>query len=279
MAAASSPVSSPPRCRPRTWAWEPATSSAASRTSNGRLAVKAIRPSAASASSRPCQRVTTPPPAARAGAVARVRPHLAAGPRLHAQAPQADEAGRVLVVEGVGRVVGGQAVVVEADVAAPADHRAPPGRAPQADVARHVLLALVDEGVDGLLEGREPHAVVDQLGPAGLEAELLVGQVALQGESLQVLVGLDEGEGAGGLVALPALDADPPVLDHVDPAPPVRPDHGADGRDQLVQGHAHAVDRHRHARLEGDDQLGGLGGGGHGHGEDVLRRLAPTGPR
>ena len=135
-------------------------------------------------------------------------------------------------------------------MAAAADHGAPAGLEPQPDVAPHVALALVDEGVDGLLEGRVPHAVVDQLGPPGLQAGLLVGHVALEGEALQVGVGQEQGQGAGSLVDLAALDAHPAALDHVDPAEPVRAGQAADGRDQLVQGQGGAVEGHRDARSE-----------------------------
>ena len=59
----------------------------------------------------PCQSVT----GCRA-ASGRLGAALLGGPRLDAEAPQPDEALGVLVAEAVGGVVGGQAVVVEADV-------------------------------------------------------------------------------------------------------------------------------------------------------------------
>ena len=146
------------------------------------------------------------------------------------------------MVEGVGGVVGGQPVVVEAERAAPADDEAAAGLEPQPDLAGDVALGGVDEGVEGLLQRRVPHAVVDEVGEAALEPLLLVEQVALEGERLEVLVGLDEGQRAGRLVGLAALDADPTVLDHVEAAPAV----GADGvvqlDDDLVERHRPAVD-------------------------------------
>ena len=95
-------------------------------------------------------------------------------------------------------LVGGQVVVVEADVAPAARPRCS-GRDSQAQahLAGDELLALVDEGVEGLLERREPEAVVDQLGVAGLEPGLLVGQVALEGQVLEVAVGHDERQAPG----------------------------------------------------------------------------------
>src|SRR5579875_1919805 len=108
---------------------------------------------------------------------------LTAGPRGHAEAPQPDEPLGVLVAEGVGSLVGGQRVVVEADVAAATGDDAAPGQlAAQAHLPGDELLAGVDERVERLLEGGEPQAVVDELGVARLEARLLVGEVALEGE-------------------------------------------------------------------------------------------------
>ena len=55
-------------------------------------------------------------------------------------------------------------------------------------------------------------------GDPGLEPALFPHDVALETDALEVGVGQDEGQGAGTLVDLAALDADPAVLDHVDPA-------------------------------------------------------------
>src|SRR3546814_1464613 len=78
------------------------------------------------------------------------------------EAPEAGESGRVLVPEAVGRVVGGQAVVVEAVGTAPSCDLAGAGREVEPDVAGDVALALHHEGVERLLEGAEPEAVVDE---------------------------------------------------------------------------------------------------------------------
>src|SRR5690606_10174091 len=108
---ASSAVRMPARSRPRTWAREPSRSSKASRRSNGRLTVNASSSSAGPPSKRPCQSVLNSP----------VLRGLACRPGLDAEAPQLHEPVGVGVVEAVGRVVGRQAVVVEAVLAAPAD--------------------------------------------------------------------------------------------------------------------------------------------------------------
>ena len=77
---------------------------------------------------------------------------------------------------------------------------------------------VLDERVQGALERREPLAVVDQLGPALLDGPLEPGLLALDGDVLQLLVRGDQRDRARGLVDLAGLDADEPVLDHVDPA-------------------------------------------------------------
>ena len=64
-----------------------------------------------------------PPPCPARTRAAVGRPALAGRPGGHAQAPQPDEALGVVVAEGVGRVVGGETVVVEGHRAAPARPR------------------------------------------------------------------------------------------------------------------------------------------------------------
>src|SRR4051812_27755249 len=84
-------------------------------------------------------------------------PRLASGPCFDSEAPQADEALGVLVLESIARLVGGQVVVVEADVAAPAGHDAPTRKlAPQSHLAGHEALTLLHERIEGLLQRAEP---------------------------------------------------------------------------------------------------------------------------
>ena len=89
------------------------------------------------------------------------------------------------------------------------------------DLTGHRALRLVDEGVQGPLQRREPLAVVDQFAPALVDPALEPGQFALDGDVLQFHVRGDQGDRAGRLVDLPALDPDQPVLDHVQPADPL----------------------------------------------------------
>ena len=204
-------------------------SSAASRRSNGRLTVKA-----SSSSDGPVLEAAVPQGvhARRVHATVFTRrsdPPLAGRPGLDAEPPQADEAGRVLVAEAVARVVGGELVVVEAVRAAATGHDAAAGLEVQAHLTGDELLARVDERVEGLLQRREPEAVVDELRVARLDPGLLPVEVALEADRLEILVGEDQRQARRALVGLPALDADPAVLDHVDAPPPV-------GTDDVVQG-------------------------------------------
>ena len=163
------------------------------------------------------------------------------------------------MAEGVGRVVGGEVVAVEAAVGAPAGHEAAARLEPQPHVAGDELLRVRHERVERLLERREPEAVVDELGVARLEPRLLAHEVALLGDRLEVGVREQHGQRARALVGLPALDADPAVLDHVEAARSrtPRPRRRASS-DELVQRHGHAVERDGHALLEAHDDLARL---------------------
>src|SRR5262249_17148623 len=88
---------------------------------------------------------------------------------LALQAGDPDEPRRRLVRERLARPVRGELLLVEGVLGAPAlDHRLP-RRERDANLARDELLRDVDERVDRLAQGREPQALVDQLGPAGRE--------------------------------------------------------------------------------------------------------------
>src|SRR5699024_6971190 len=88
----------------------------------------------------------------------------------------------------------------------------------QADVAADVALGVLDEGIQGLLQRREPLAVVDQVRPAVADGALEAGLLALEGDALELLVRGDQRHRARGLVDLTGLDAHQTVLDDVDAA-------------------------------------------------------------
>ena len=99
------------------------------------------------------------------------------GGDLRRQPPQLDEALGQRLVEGVAGVVGREVVVVEGLL--PLRRPVTDGAAAvqrQPDLAGDMLAGLVDEAVEGALERREPQAVVDQLGPALLDAALEPGE-------------------------------------------------------------------------------------------------------
>ena len=125
----------------------------------------------------------------------------------------------------------------------------------EAHLAGDVALALGDEGVERLLERAEPEPVVDELGVPRLEARLLPLEVALEADPLEVAVGEDQRQAGRALVGLTALDADPAVLDHVDAAPAVRADDVVEALDHAEHAERLAVDAHRHAGLEADDDV------------------------
>src|SRR3546814_12370445 len=99
-----------------------------------------------------------------AGVGAKVALH--AGPGLDREAPEAGESGRVLVPEAVGRVVGGQAVVVEAVGTAPSCDLAGAGREVEPDVGGDVALALHHDGVERLV-GPEERRGGEEVGRPG----------------------------------------------------------------------------------------------------------------
>jgi hypothetical protein len=105
-----------------------------------------------------------------------------------------------------------------------------------------VSLALVDEGVERLAERAEPQPVVHQLGIAALESGLLALQVTLETDRLEVGVRQHDGQAARALVRLAALDADAPVLDHVDATPAVGAHDLAELLDQVGRTERHAVE-------------------------------------
>src|SRR5690606_5456275 len=181
------------------------------------------------------------------------------------------------LVEAVAGVVRGQVEVVQRRLGAAARDDGPAAVQGHPDVAVDMPAGLVDEAVQGALERGEPLAVVDQFAPALLDLPLVAGQFALDGDVLQLLVGGDQGDGAGRLVHLAGLDADEAVLDHVDPADALGARPLVELLDRLEHGDRLAVDGHRDALLEADDDLVGLTGEGRVLGVlvDVLDRGVP----
>src|SRR5699024_10540713 len=135
---------------------------------------------------------------------------------LGGQAVQLDEALGCGLVEGVAGVVGGQVEIVEGGTGTTAVDGDLACVQHEADIAGDVLLGGLDEGIQGALQRAEPETVVDLLGPAGVAAALVPGQLTLDGDILHGLVGGDEDDGTRCLVDLAGLDAHEAVLDHVE---------------------------------------------------------------
>ena len=114
-----------------------------------------------------------------------------------------------------------RAVLVMEHRAAPAGPTAKVGR-PPALHRREIHRLRIDEfhASDGIL-GADPEAGIHQVGNCSRLARGVVFEIH-EGDVLQLLVGGDQGDRAGSLVHLPALDPDQPVLDHVEPADALR---------------------------------------------------------
>src|SRR5919202_2993933 len=225
--AASSPsswsaVSRPAACRTRACARDPARSYDASTQSKCTDADRAASAADGPPANRPPQRLTgaAGEPGSSAVTVGSppAEPRVAGGGQLARQAPQLDEALGERLVERVAGVVGREVEVVQALLAAPARHHGAAAVHGHPDVARHVALGLADERVQRLLQRREPEPVVDQFAPALLDTALEPAELALDGDGLELLMGCDQRDRTGSLVHLTALDADEPVLDHVEPS-------------------------------------------------------------
>ena len=100
-------------------------------------------------------------------------------------------------------------------------------------------------------------------------------QVALERQVLEVGVGHDQRQRGRALVDLPALDADPAVLHHVEPPEAAAARQRAQVGDQVVGAERRAVEADRDARLEADDDLDRLGLGDPGQRVDVVGRGRP----
>src|SRR3712207_3877828 len=156
-------------------------------------------------------------------------------PLAGGEAPEGDKAGGGGFVEGAVGVVGGELLAVEGEGGCAPHHGTRTLVELEADGAGYGLLGLVYEGIEGGLEGREPEAVVGELGVAllgeGLKAEHVLGK----GEGFELSVSLDDGEGGGGFVDLAALYPHQTVLYHIHPAYAVRAGELVEPGDELHQ--------------------------------------------
>src|SRR6516164_2374579 len=88
--------------------------------------------------------------------------------------------------------------------------------------ALNVLLALVDQRLQHLALGREPEAVVDELGVARHQLVLQMRRAAVERDALDAAMGGIKDGTARRLVDAARLHADETVLDEIDAADAVR---------------------------------------------------------
>lgn len=118
----------------------------------------------------------------------------------------------------IGNVHGREAVVIEGIWRLAAEHVHVAARELEVHLAVEPLLALVDGGHDELGLGREPKAVVEDLGEADGEHVAQAADLAVHDNAFNVEVGGAQDSAGGGLVDAARLDADEAVLDNVNAA-------------------------------------------------------------
>ncbi len=272
----SSAVSSPTCASIATCAREPARSSAARRRSNGKLTVNARSSSAGPSPNRPCHNGC---PVASPAVLIGPLPGLGGATTFRLTGPTGARSRPSQRVGTVFGVVRREVVVVEAAHRAPARGVTPTRFEPQPYFAGYVALGLFDERGERPHQRRVPQPVVYEFCDPDLDALLLARDVTFEGDAFEILVRRDERERRRALVDLAALDADAPVLDHVDAAPPVGADRGAELVDERHEIELLAVEAHRDARVEADDNVARLRGRVLGVASERVRLLRRRGPR
>ena len=122
------------------------------------------------------------------------------------------------MVEGIAGIVGGELVVVQRGVGTTAGHHGAATVQDHANLTGHVLLGVLDEGVERLGCRGEPLRIVNQLAPALVDVALDAVLFAFEAAVFEFLVSGDQSHGTRSLVQLAGLDADQAVLDEVDAA-------------------------------------------------------------
>ena len=214
----------------------PVTSSSNSRRSNANDAPNSNSASSGSPSKRPDQRcaiVSAPPPATRRAAL---RAAVSIGSPQILMKPSA-----ALRSNGPG-VVGRELLVVEGKRRLAADHPAAALEQLEAHRAGDAPLHRAHERIDGLARLREPEAVVDEVGVGAGQLVLDALEIAGHDQLLELAVRGVQDDRRRRLVDLARLDADQPVLDHVDPADAVRAGNRLEAFDHFEERHLDAVD-------------------------------------
>ena len=111
---------------------------------------------------------------------------------------------------------------------------------------------MVDGGLEHLALGREPEAVVDQVGVFDRQLVLQMHGPAVEGDRLDAAVGGQQDGAAGGLIDAARLHADEAVLDQIETADAVVVAVLVQGGQQGGRRHGFAIDRDGVALLEAD---------------------------
>src|SRR5205807_4436537 len=172
------------------------------------------------------------------------------GEHFGREAEQADEAGGVALIVARAPAEGRQIMAVQRPRRPAADDR---GRALEEfdpDGPRHRFLRGRHERVEGPPQRRVPEPVVHELRVLGGHQRLVVLAVSIEGDRLEVVVGLRQHGPARRLIDAPALHADEPVLDDIHPPHPVRAREAIEGGDQRDRIQGAPVHAHRRPALE-----------------------------
>src|SRR5947208_2724196 len=143
---------------------------------------------------------------------------VAAGGEAQAQCLQADKALGVALVINLVFLEGDVREAVEAVRRLAPDDLRQPLIELQPHPAFDLFLALVDRRLQHLALGREPEAVVDQLGIARHQLVLEMRRAAVEAEALDAAMRRQQDRAARGLVDAARFHADKAVLDEIEPA-------------------------------------------------------------
>ena len=137
---------------------------------------------------------------------------------LRRQSVDLDETVRGILVEGVTGIVGGEVVVIQRAVGTASHHHGTAAVHDHANLTGHIPLGVIDERVERMHGRGEPLRIIDQFGPALIDAALDAMLLTFETHVLEFLVGRDEGDGTRCLVELTGLDAHQAILDQIDTA-------------------------------------------------------------
>src|SRR6185437_15539647 len=145
--------------------------------------------------------------------------------------------------------------------------------------ALDMFLALVDQRLEHLALGREPEAVIDQLGIARHQLVLQMRGVAVERDAFDAAMrGMEDGA-ARRLVNAARLHADEAVLDQIEPADAMLAAELVEPRQQRRRRQRLAVDRNRVTVLELDLDIFRLVGRGLGRDAAAIDELLGLDPR